>query len=228
MHRGYLMKRAVLAFAGIAAVACMSTAVWAATNKADGVKLYNEPNVSAKVVETVKADTPLITIYKQDGWAKVGNPSNGQTGWVKLASTKDVQAAKTNIQPSQTTKTVKTDNGEKTVTKGTVQTPQGPMNYEIVQFQSKGDNAKVDKAFFDQLQKQQIEMNNVFANSWNDMGGMQMNMANLMAKQQQQMQEMQKQFQQFAQQAMAQQPNHKIELKDAAPAQSATTQTTTK
>ena len=89
------------------------------------------------------------------------------------------------------------------------------MNYEIVQFQSKGDNAKVDKAFFKQLQQQQIEMNNVFANSWNDMGDMQMNMSNLMAKQQQQMMEMQKQFQQLAQQTTVS-SNDKIELKDAA------------
>lgn len=212
------MKRSILAFAGIAAVACMSTAVWAANNSTETIKLYQEPNVSAKVVETIKTDIPLITIYKNEEWSKVGDPSNGQTGWIQTVDLKNVDSAATNVKPNQTTKTVKTDNGEKTVTKGTVQTPQGPMNYEIVQFQSKGDNGKVDKAFFKKLQQQQIEMNNVFANSWNDMGGMQMNMSNLMVKQQQQMMEMQKQFQQFAQQTMAP-ANHKIELKDVAPAQ---------
>ncbi|PSV30916.1 hypothetical protein C9J44_20335 [Photobacterium sp. GB-27] len=217
------MKRSILAFAGIAAVACMSTAVWAANNTTETIKLYQEPNVSAKVIETIKTDVPLITIYKNEGWSKVGDPSNGQTGWIQTVDLKNVDSASANVQPNQTTKTVKTDNGEKTVTKGTVQTPQGPMNYEIVQFQSKGDNAKVDKAkvdkaFFKQLQQQQIEMNNVFANSWNDMGGMQMNMSNLMAKQQQQMMEMQKQFQQLTQQTTAP-SNHKIELKDATPAQ---------
>lgn len=218
MHRGYFMKRSILAFAGIAAVACMSTAVWAANNTTETIKLYQEPNVSAKVIETIKTDVPLITIYKNEGWTKVGDPSNGQTGWIQTVDLKNVDSASANVQPNQTTKTVKTDNGEKTVTKGTVQTPQGPMNYEIVQFQSKGDNAKVDKAFFKQLQQQQIEMNNVFANSWNDMGGMQMNMSNLMAKQQQQMMEMQKQFQQLTQQTTVP-SNHKIELKDATPAQ---------
>ncbi|EAR54983.1 hypothetical protein SKA34_09693 [Photobacterium sp. SKA34] len=148
----------------------------------------------------------------------MGDPSNGQTGWIQTVDLKNVDSASANVQPNQTTKTVKTDNGEKTVTKGTVQTPQGPMNYEVVQFQSKGDSAKVDKAFFKQLQQQQIEMNNVFANSWNSMGDMQMNMSKLMAKQQQQMMEMQKQFQQLAQQKNAS-SNNKIELKDAAPAQ---------
>ncbi|MCG3865183.1 MULTISPECIES: SH3 domain-containing protein [unclassified Photobacterium] len=215
------MKRSILAFAGIAAVACMSTAVWAANNSTETIKLYQEPNASAKVVETIKTDIPLITIYKNEGWSKVGDPSNGQTGWVQTVDLKNVDSAAANVKPNQTTKTVKTDNGEKTVTKGTVQTPQGPMNYEIVQFQSKGDNGKVDKAFFKQLQQQQIEMNNVFANSWNDIDGMQMNMSNLMVKQQQQMMEMQKQFQQFAQQTMAP-ANHKIELKDATPAQPVT------
>ncbi|KJF94258.1 SH3 domain-containing protein [Photobacterium angustum] len=212
------MKRSILAVASIAAVACMSTAVWAANNTTESIKLYQEPNVSAKVVETIKTDVPLITIYKNEGWSKVGDPSNGKTGWIQTVDLKNVDSASANVQPNQTTKTVKTDNGEKTVTKGTVQTPQGPMNYEIVQFQSKGDNAKVDKAFFKQLQQQQIEMNNVFANSWNDMGDMQMNMSNLMAKQQQQMMEMQKQFQQLAQQTTVS-SNNKIELKDAAPAQ---------
>ncbi|EAS66463.1 SH3 domain-containing protein [Photobacterium angustum] len=212
------MKRSILAVASIAAVACMSTAVWAANNTKESIKLYQEPNVSAKVIETIKPDVPLITIYNNEGWSKVGDPSNGQTGWIQTVDLKNVDSASANVQPNQTTKTVKTDNGEKTVTKGTVQTPQGPMNYEIVQFQSKGDNAKVDKAFFKQLQQQQIEMNNVFANSWNEMGDMQMNMSNLMAKQQQQMMEMQKQFQQLAQQTTVS-SNNKIELKDAAPAQ---------
>ncbi len=48
------MKRSVLAFAGIAAVACMSTRCKGSNNKADGLKLYNEPNVSAKVVKRLK------------------------------------------------------------------------------------------------------------------------------------------------------------------------------
>ncbi|EAR54982.1 hypothetical protein SKA34_09688 [Photobacterium sp. SKA34] len=61
------MKRSVLAVAGIAAVACMSTAVWAANNTTETIKLYQEPNVSAKVVETIKTDLPLITIYKNEG-----------------------------------------------------------------------------------------------------------------------------------------------------------------
>ncbi|OBU29603.1 hypothetical protein [Photobacterium kishitanii] len=195
------MKRLAMAITGIVAVTCLSTAAWA-DSSIQTIKVYENPSVSSPVVETIKSAVPLITIYQNNGWEKVGDTTNGNTGWIQSVDREMIAKANTKVLPDQTTNTVKTKDGEKSVTKGVVQTPQGPFHYEIVQFQGNGHNQKVDKKFFDAMQKQQIDMNQAFANAWNTMGNpndfntMQSNMTKLMHQQQQQMLAMQQQFKQ--------------------------------
>ncbi|WP_256384699.1 SH3 domain-containing protein [Photobacterium toruni] len=194
------MKRLAMAITGIIAATCISTAAWADTS-IQTIKVYENPSVTSPVVETIKSDVPLITIYQNNGWEKVGDSTNGNTGWIQSVDRQMMAKANAKVLPDQTTNTIKTKDGEKSVTKGVLQTPQGPFHYEIVQFQGHGHNQKVDKRFFDAMQKQQLEMNQAFANSWNTMGSpsdfntMQVNMAKLMQQQQQQMLAMQQQFQ---------------------------------
>ncbi|MEC6815158.1 SH3 domain-containing protein [Photobacterium toruni] len=194
------MKCLAMAITGIIAATCISTAAWADTS-IQTIKVYENPSVTSPVVETIKSDVPLITIYQNNGWEKVGDSTNGNTGWIQSVDRQMMAKANTKVLPDQTTNTIKTKDGEKSVTKGVLQTPQGPFHYEIVQFQGHGHNQKVDKRFFDAMQKQQLEMNQAFANSWNTMGSpsdfntMQVNMAKLMQQQQQQMLAMQQQFQ---------------------------------
>ncbi|HIF9320471.1 TPA: SH3 domain-containing protein [Photobacterium damselae] len=179
-----MKKGVVFTLAGAAALV-VSSLVWAANNNDVGnITIYSQPNAQSKVIEKINGDAPLMTIFIDKDWSKVGDPSNGQTGWVKNSdmqnATKSV-AAKSN----QTTKTTKTDDGVQTVTKGVVQTQYGPMHYEITQFQGKSaPNNKEAKAFFNKMQKMQIDMNNAFANSWGDMDSMQANMMKMMGEQQ--------------------------------------------
>ncbi|PSU00266.1 SH3 domain-containing protein [Photobacterium iliopiscarium] len=195
------MKRLAMAITGIVAVTCLSTAAWADTS-IQTIKVYENPSITSPVVETIKSEIPLITIYQNNGWEKVGDTTNGNTGWIQSVDRQMIAKANTKVLPDQTTNTIKTKDGEKSVTKGVLQTPQGPFHYEIVQFQGNNHNQKVDKSLFDAMQKQQLDMNQAFANSWNTMGSpnnfntMQANMAKLIHQQQQQMLIMQKQFQQ--------------------------------
>ncbi|MCD9529826.1 SH3 domain-containing protein [Photobacterium carnosum] len=194
------MKRLAMAITGIVAVTCLNTAAWADTS-IQTIKVYENPSITSPVVETIKSEIPLITIYQNNGWEKVGDTTNGNTGWIQSVDRQMIAKANTKVLPDQTTNTVKTKDGEKSVTKGVLQTPQGPFHYEIVQFQG-NNNQKVDKHFYNAMQKQQLEMNQAFANSWNTMGNpsdfntMQSNMAKLMHQQQQKMLAMQQQFQQ--------------------------------
>ncbi|OBU17079.1 hypothetical protein CTM88_03300 [Photobacterium aquimaris] len=195
------MKRLAVAISGIIAITCLSTAAWA-DSSIKTIKVYENPSVTSTVVETIKSDVPLMTIYQNNGWEKVGDATNGNTGWIQSVDRQMIAKANTKVLPDQTTNTVKTKDGEKSVTKGVLQTPQGPFHYEIVQFQGNGHNQKENKKFFDAMQKQQLEMNQAFANSWNTMANpsdfntMQSNMMKLMQQQQQQMLAMQQQFKQ--------------------------------
>ncbi|OAJ33293.1 Bacterial SH3 domain protein [Piscirickettsiaceae bacterium NZ-RLO1] len=109
-----LFKRVCVGFA-----AAMLSASWAWATPSSQIKLYESPNVSSKVIESIDQNDPLITIFEKNGWRKVGNPSNGVTGWIKNENQANVK--------NQTTKTIKTKDGTKTITKGEIQTPQGPM-----------------------------------------------------------------------------------------------------
>ncbi len=110
------------------------------------------------------------------------------TGWVKNES-------QTNVK-NQTTKTIKTKEGTKTITKGEIQTPQGPMQYEIMQYQGTSTPKHVDNKLFDKLKQEQLKMNDIFANSWTDFEKMQKNMMQYMKQQQQEMMELFKKFNQ--------------------------------
>ena len=195
------MKRLAMVITGILAVTCVSTAAWA-DSSIKTIKVYENPSVTSPVVETIKAEIPLITIYQNNGWEKVGDSTNGNTGWIQSVDRQLIAKANMKVLPDQTTDTIKTKNGEKSVTKGVLQTPQGPFHYEIVQFQGNNHNQKVDKKFFEAMKKQQLDINQAFANSWNTMGNpsnfntMQSNMTQLIKQQQQQILTMQQQFKQ--------------------------------
>jgi hypothetical protein len=156
------MKRLAMAITGIVAVTCLSTAAWADTS-IQTIKVYENPSITSPVVETIKSEIPLITIYQNNGWEKVGDTTNGNTGWIQSVDRQMIAKANTKVLPDQTTNTIKTKDGEKSVTKGVLQTPQGPFHYEIVQFQGNNHNQKVDKSLFDAMQKQQLDMNQAFA-----------------------------------------------------------------
>ncbi|MGJ3495793.1 hypothetical protein ACR9PT_14700, partial [Piscirickettsia salmonis] len=146
------------------------------------------PNASSKVIESIDQNALLITIFEKDGWRKVGDPSNGMTGWIKNESQANVK--------NQTTKTIKTKDGTKTITKGEIQTPQGPMQYEIMQYQGSSVPKQTDNKLFDQLKKEQLKMNDIFANSWSDFEKMQKNMMQYMKQQQQEMMQLFEKFNQ--------------------------------
>jgi len=79
---------------------CLS--IIASSAYANSIKLYEQPNDSAKVVTTLKAGTQLIPIYqpKQGDWIKVANPKNGDVGWIKASDIKDPNAPQA-IDPEQ-------------------------------------------------------------------------------------------------------------------------------
>ncbi|WP_108650703.1 SH3 domain-containing protein [Dongshaea marina] len=181
------MNRYKLAFTTIAALSLVSAFAWAGT---DQIKLYEKPSASSHVIESLHPDAPLVSIFQKADWVKVGDPSNGNTGWIKL----DSQPQKND----QSTKTIKTKNGTRTFTKGVVQTPQGPMHYEIVQYQGKPVSGQSQAKLFKTLQAEQLKMNDIFANSWTDMDKMQTNMVKYMAQQQKQMNQLVKEFNQPA------------------------------
>uniref|UniRef100_UPI0039F724CB SH3 domain-containing protein n=1 Tax=Piscirickettsia salmonis TaxID=1238 RepID=UPI0039F724CB len=165
-----LFKRVYVGFC----VAVLS-ASWVWATPSSQIKLYESPNASSKVVESIDQNDPLITIFEKNGWRKVGNPSNGVTGWIKNENQANVK--------NQTTKTIKTKDGTKTITKGEIQTPQGPMQYEIMQYQGTSVPKRADNKLFDKLKQEQLKMNDIFANSWSDFEKMQKNMMQYMKRQ---------------------------------------------
>ncbi len=46
------------------------------------IKLYDEPNNSAKVLGSLNINQRLVPIFQKDGWIKVGNPTDGTVGWI--------------------------------------------------------------------------------------------------------------------------------------------------
>lgn len=51
------------------------------TSASPTIKIY-ESEDGNKVIDNVKATTPLIKIYQKGEWIKVGNQENGHVGWV--------------------------------------------------------------------------------------------------------------------------------------------------
>lgn len=50
------------------------------------INLYQEPNDTSKVIDQISPaeQSGFVPIHKnKDGWVKVGNQANGETGWVK-------------------------------------------------------------------------------------------------------------------------------------------------
>ncbi|WP_077216771.1 SH3 domain-containing protein [Piscirickettsia litoralis] len=173
----------------IGVLTAASATAWAAS---DNYQLHVRPDPSSKVIESVNKNQPLISIYQQqNGWTKVGDPRNGVTGWIQ-----PIQPQQPDHNKSQTTKTIKTANGTKTITKGVVRTPQGPMEYQIVQFTSNGKNSNNDRdqKLLKSLQGEQVQMNKAFAESWQDFNKMQAQMTKIMREQHKAMEKM---FQQF-------------------------------
>lgn len=48
------------------------------------VSVYSQPDTKSKMVTKVKPFQHLIPIFHQNGWVKIGDPKNGQTGWINL------------------------------------------------------------------------------------------------------------------------------------------------
>ncbi|MCF6767691.1 hypothetical protein L3V86_04850 [Thiotrichales bacterium 19S11-10] len=54
------------------------------------VYLYQTPNLSSHY-SSIHALTPLVFIMIKDGWTKVGNQLNGETGWIRQAQYEKAQ-----------------------------------------------------------------------------------------------------------------------------------------
>ncbi|MCF6807372.1 hypothetical protein L3V79_03070 [Thiotrichales bacterium 19S9-12] len=54
------------------------------------VYLYQAPNLSSNY-SSVHVLTPLVFIMIKDGWTKVGNQLNGETGWIRQAQYEKAQ-----------------------------------------------------------------------------------------------------------------------------------------
>lgn len=87
---------------------CLSTNSFAKT-----LNLHAEPKQESKIIETVNADTGVITIFqpKNSDWIKVANPQNGNVGWVK---TKELTNTQFNLQ--------------------VIQSNDGPRHYQVIQY----------------------------------------------------------------------------------------------
>lgn len=59
-----------------------STLQPAANPSIKGIMLYDKPDLTSNVVATIQPGQPLIPIFSQNDWIKVGNPQNGDVGWV--------------------------------------------------------------------------------------------------------------------------------------------------
>lgn len=65
-----------------------------ATAKEITVNLYTEASKDAKVLKKLPINADLVAIYKKDGWLKVGDRKDGQTGWINI---KQYHQAKNNF-----------------------------------------------------------------------------------------------------------------------------------
>ncbi len=143
------MKRVLFGSITTALFFGMTSMAWAA-NAPTALNLHEQPNTQSKIVETLASASPLIPIYQKDGWSKVGNPTNGETGWIE-----------SKLLPSNTpiTQVMHTKDGTKTVTKGDIKTPNGNGHYEVVQYQSQlsPEKAKeMQQHFLTQFKQQQV------------------------------------------------------------------------
>ncbi len=163
------MKRLLLGSLTTALFFGMSGMAWA-SSAPTALNLHEQPNAQSKIVETLSSSSPLIPIYQKDGWSKVGNPTNGETGWIE-----------SNQLPNNApiTQVIHTKDGVKTVTKGEVKTPNGNGHYEVIQYQSQLSPEKSKEmqqhlmAQFQQqqvaFQKQQEAMNAMFNEAFANM-----------------------------------------------------------
>jgi hypothetical protein len=79
-----IYKTTILLFALLVSI---STPIFAATNTASktnsaSIALLEQPNDNARVVANIPHGQALVPIFSQNGWVKVGDPSNGNVGWV--------------------------------------------------------------------------------------------------------------------------------------------------
>ncbi len=59
----------------------------ASPSMAKPINLYEQPNASSKMVQTIDSSAGIITIYtpKEGEWVKVADPRNGNVGWIKAS-----------------------------------------------------------------------------------------------------------------------------------------------
>ncbi|MCW5589611.1 MAG: SH3 domain-containing protein [Legionellales bacterium] len=49
------------------------------------LSLHTNPDAKSAVVSQIKPTQTLVEIFQKNGWVKVGNPENGDTGWIKAS-----------------------------------------------------------------------------------------------------------------------------------------------
>ncbi len=73
-----------------ASVLLVFTGISIAKQISDSVKLYAEPALNARVIETVIPSQCIVTIFRQNGWVKVGDLQDGAVGWLDDAEYRKV------------------------------------------------------------------------------------------------------------------------------------------
>jgi hypothetical protein len=131
------------------------------------VVLYSAPEQNAQVLEKVAPTKPLIPIFRQKEWVKVGDPRDGKVGWVNKKQYR--QAMRAWYRPNVKTVFIRSENNKN-----------GKPEVNIIAYSNgKKLNEAQAKALYKQLQKnenQQWRQMNRFDRQMNKLLSRQMRM----------------------------------------------------
>ncbi len=153
------MKKLMFLMFALFAVSAFAAITQITTIQDRSIPVYDTPDNKTSPTTTMTKGQKLISVYEQNDWLKVANPDNGNIGWVKKNDWK--AAAKNVISIEQV------GNGYSI----TSQNSDGSMNssYRVIQTSGDKTNSEEMNTFFNDLQKQQQNMQQHFEKIRQDM-----------------------------------------------------------
>lgn len=94
------MKKIILILL-TAGLLLLNTFALAFSKPPSGISIYEQPTAKSKVVGSVNPGQPIIPIFSDKGWTKVGDPKTGTVGWISndVLKQNGVTYIATQIQP---------------------------------------------------------------------------------------------------------------------------------
>lgn len=101
------------------------------------LQLRDTPQDNAKIIATIPHGKPYIPIFSENGWTKIGDPSNGNVGWINNSQLKSAAPFKIFIHRQE-------------------DKPSSNGNYQIIEFSGNPFNQQQIDNFLKQMQSQQV------------------------------------------------------------------------